>query len=202
MEHDPLDILDRTGMTDWRPYSTLVDTQAKISSAVGAPVDDPSTFRSLASALLYLTFTRLDISYVVQRVCLHMHDPREPHLAVVMRILRYLCGALDFGLLFWRSSSIELVVYTDVDWAGYSNTQHSTAGYVVFLRSNLVSWSSKRQPVVSRSSAKTEYRAMANGVAEASWLRQLLLELHQLLHRSTLVYCNNVSVVYLSTIPH
>jgi hypothetical protein len=64
-----------------------------------------------------------------------------------------------------------------------------------------VSWSSKRQPVVSRSSAEVEYRAVANGVAEAAWLRQLLAELHSTLSRSTLVYCDNVSAVYLSTNP-
>ena len=70
-----------------------------------------------------------------------------------------------------------------------------------FLGGNLVSWSSKRQPVVSRSSAEAEYRAVANGVAEASWLRQLLAELHSPLAKSTLVYCDNVSAVYLSTNP-
>jgi hypothetical protein len=76
-----------------------------------------------------------------------------------------------------------------------------TSGYVVFLGGNLISWSSKRQPVISRSSAKAEYRAVANGVAEASWLRQLLAELHSPLAKSTLVYCDNVSAVYLSTNP-
>jgi hypothetical protein len=71
----------------------------------------------------------------------------------------------------------------------------------VFLDANLVSWSSKRQNVVSRSSAEAEYRAMTNGVAEACWLRQLLVELHSPLSRATLVYCNNVNVDYLSTNP-
>jgi hypothetical protein len=71
----------------------------------------------------------------------------------------------------------------------------------VFLGTNLVSWSSKRRNVVSRSSAEAEYRAMANGVAEACWLRQLLQELHAPLTKSTLVYCDNISAVYLSTNP-
>jgi hypothetical protein len=71
----------------------------------------------------------------------------------------------------------------------------------VFLGDNLVSWSAKRQTVVSRSSAEAEYRAVANGVAEATWLRQLLLELQAPLSRCTLVYCDNISVVYLSNNP-
>jgi hypothetical protein len=127
-----------------------------------------------------------------------MHDPREPHLAAIKRLLRYLRGTVDYGLLLHRSTSSELVVYTDADWVGCPDTRRSTSGYTVFLGGNLVSWSSKRQPVVSRSSAEAEYRAVANGVAEAAWLRQLLTELHSPLSRSTLVYCDNVSAVYLS----
>jgi hypothetical protein len=130
-----------------------------------------------------------------------MNDPREPHLTTLKRLLRYLCGTVDYGLLLHRSSSAELVVYTNADWAGCLDTRRFTSGYAVFLGGNLVSWSSKRQPVVSRSSAEAEYRAVANGVAEASWLRQLLAELHTPLSRSTLIYCDNVSAVYLSTNP-
>jgi hypothetical protein len=130
-----------------------------------------------------------------------MHDPREPHLTALKRLIRYLRGTVDYGLLLHRSSSAELVVYIDADWVGCPDTRRSTSGYAVFLGGNLMSWSSKRQPVVSRSSAEAEYRAVANGVTEASWLRQLLADLHTPLSRSTLVYCDNVSAVYLSTNP-
>ena len=74
-----LEILERAGMCHYRPCSTLVDTSAKVSSTEGSPVADPTHYRGLAGALQYLTFTRLDISYVVQQVWLHMQDPREPH---------------------------------------------------------------------------------------------------------------------------
>src|SRR6185295_5820960 len=124
---------------------------------------------------------------------------RESHLAALKRLLRYVRGTVDLGLVLHRSSSAKLVVYTDADWTGCPDTRHSTSGYAVFLGGNLVSWSSKRQPVVSRSSAEAEYHAVANDVAEASWLRQLLTELHSPLAKSILVYCDNVSAVYLST---
>jgi hypothetical protein len=104
-------------------------------------------------------------------------------------------------LLLRRSSSFDLVVYTDVDWAVCPDTRRSTSGYVVFLGDNLIAWFAKRQTVVSRSSAKVEYRAVANGVAEATWLTQLLHELQAASSRCTLVYCDNISAVYLSTNP-
>ncbi|WVZ54515.1 hypothetical protein U9M48_005301 [Paspalum notatum var. saurae] len=195
-----LDILDRAGMSGCKPCTTLVDTQAKLSAS-GTPVADVTAYRSLVGALQYLTFTRPDITYAVQQVCLHMHDPREPHMSAVKRILRYLRGTADLGLSIGCSTTSSLTVYTDADSAGCPDTWKSTSGYAVFLGDNLISWSSKRQPTVSRSSAEAEYRAVANGVAEASWLRQLLQELHQPLRSTTLVYCDNVSAVYLSTNP-
>jgi hypothetical protein len=130
-----------------------------------------------------------------------MHDPREPHLAALKRILRYVRGTLDLGFLLQPSDSGDLIVYSDADWAGCPDTRRSTSGYDVFLGDNLVSWSSKRQNTVSRSSAEAEYRTMANDVAEATWLRQLLLELHAPPRRATLVYCDNVSAVYMSYNP-
>lgn len=196
-----VEILERAGMTDCKPCSTPVDTNAKLSSADGAPVSDPTDFHSLAGALQYLTFTRPDIAYAVQQVYLHMHDPRELHLAALKRILRYVHGTLDYSLHFHRSPTVDLVAYSDADWAGCPDTRKSTSGYAVFLGDNLVSWSSKRQTTVSRSSAEAEYRAVANAVAETCWLRQLLHELHAPPTKATLVYCDNVSAVYLSTNP-
>jgi hypothetical protein len=159
------------------------------------------TYPSLIGALPYLTFSRLDIADAVQQVCLHMHSLQEPHLATLKQILRDLCGSIDFKLLLQPSPTSELVVYTDVDWAGYPDTRRSTSGYAVFLGAKLVSWASKRQLVVSSSNAEDEYHTVASGVAKASWLRQLLQELHSPLERSTLIYYNNVSAVYMSTNP-
>ena len=115
-----LDILDRARMTECKPCSTPVDTNSKVAAAEGAPVSDATDFRSLARALQYLTFTRPDIAYAVQQVCLHMHDPREPHLAALKWILRYVQGTLHLGLLLRlillsTPTLIGLVVPTLVD---------------------------------------------------------------------------------------
>jgi hypothetical protein len=193
-----LDILKRA---DCKSCTTPVDLQVKLAGDSGPPVEDASQFRSIARALQYLTFTRPDIAYAVQQICLHMHDPREPHLTAMKRILRYLQGTPDYGILLRCSSSSDLVVYMDANWAGCPDTRRSTSGYAVFLGDNLVSWSAKRQTVVSRSSAEAEYRVVANGVAEATWLRQLLHELQTPPSQCTLVYYDNISAVYLSTNP-
>jgi hypothetical protein len=128
-----IDILEQAGMSDCKPCSTPVDTQAKLSEDDGPPVADAMSYRSLTGALQYLTFSRPDIAYAVQQVCLHMHTPREPHLTVLKRILRYLRGSLDYGLLLRPSPTSELAVYTDADWAGCPDTRRSTSGYAVFL---------------------------------------------------------------------
>lgn len=137
------EILERAGMTDCKPGTTPVDLNLKLS-ADGPPVEKSTDFRSLARALQYLTFNRPNIAYAVQQVCLHIHDPREPHLAALKHILRYIRATLDLGFIVRPSSQADLVVYSDADWAGCPNTRKSTSGYAVFPGDNLVSWSFKR----------------------------------------------------------
>ncbi|GJT85126.1 ribonuclease H-like domain-containing protein [Tanacetum coccineum] len=190
-----VEIFERAGMVNCNPSRTPVDTESKLGTT-GDVVSDPTLYRSLAGSLQYLTFTRPDISYAVQQVCLHMHDPREPHFSALKRILRYVCGTLDYGLQLFSSSTTDLVAYSDADWAGCPTTRRSTSGYCVFLGNNLLSWSAKRQPTLSRSSAEAEYRGVANAVAETCWLRNLLRELHTPLSSATLVYCDNVRFLH------
>ncbi|GKD23884.1 ribonuclease H-like domain-containing protein [Tanacetum coccineum] len=168
------ELLERAGMLTCNPCRTPVDTDSKLS-ADGDPVSDPTLYRSLAGALQYLTFTRPDISYAVQQVCLYMHDPREPHFSALKRILRYIRGTMPYGLQLFSSTTSSLVAYSDADWAG--------------------------QVTLSRSSAEAEYRGVANAVTKTCWLRNLLRELHTPLSTATLVYCDNVSAVYLSSNP-
>jgi histone deacetylase 1/2 len=195
------EILERAGMDNCKSAPSPVDTKSKLPSAEGAKVADPSAYRSLAGALQYLTITRPEIAYTVQQICLHMHDPRECHNSLIKRALRYLRGSTNLGLWLSASSSLSLRAYTDADWAGCPDTRRSTSGFCVYLGDSLVSWSSKRQAIVSRSSAEAEYRGVANAVAECIWLRQLLGELLCPIRSATLVYCDNISAVYLSANP-
>nr|GFA03140.1 ribonuclease H-like domain-containing protein [Tanacetum cinerariifolium] len=99
-------------------------------------------------------------------VCLHMHDPREPYFSALNLILRYVCCTLDYGLQLFSSFTTDLVAYSDADWVGCPTTRRLTSGYCVFLGNNLLSWSAKRQPTLSRFSVEAEYRGVANAVDE------------------------------------
>jgi hypothetical protein len=158
-------------------------------------------YHSYAGALQYMTLTRPDIAHAVQQACLYMHAPWEPHLNLVKRILRYVKGTLDFSMRLSCSPMTSLTAYSDADWAGCPDTRRSTSGYCVYHGDNLVSWSSKRQTTVSHSSAKAEYRAVAHTVAECCWICQLLGELHHPLFAATVVFCDNVSTIYMASNP-
>ncbi|KAI3668989.1 hypothetical protein L6452_40207 [Arctium lappa] len=162
-------ILNRAKMQDCKPSTTPVDTTSKLSANAGNPLPDSSLYCSLAGALQYLTFTRPDIAYAVQQVCLFMHSPREPHFNFLKRILRYLKGTSSHGLHISPSKSTNLIAYSDADWGGCPDSRRSTSGYCVFLGDNLVSWSSKRQPTISRSSAEAEYKGVANATVETGF---------------------------------
>nr|GFC76057.1 ribonuclease H-like domain-containing protein [Tanacetum cinerariifolium] len=157
------EILERVEMLNCNPCRG-VDTEKKLEPE-GSPITNPTLYRSLARALQYLTFTRPDMSYAVQQLCLYTHDPREPHLNAMKR----------------------LIAYSDADWASYPATRQSTSGYCVFLGDNLLTWSSKCQDTLSHSSAEAEYRGVTNAVAEIYWICNLFRELHTPLFTATLV---------------
>jgi hypothetical protein len=119
-------------MSECHPSATPVDTHAKLSASDGDLLPDGTEYQSLAGGLQYITLTCPDISYAVQQICLHMHAPRTSNLALVKRVLRYVCGTMDFGLHLRASSSISLMAYSDADWAGCSDSRRSTSGYCVY----------------------------------------------------------------------
>ncbi|XP_020259706.1 uncharacterized protein LOC109836255 [Asparagus officinalis] len=110
------EIVQRANLSSCKASHTPVDTKSKLSANSGPPVADPLLYRSLAGALQYLTFTRPDISYAVQQICLHMHDPREEHFSALKRIIRYVKGTAEMGLTLCKSTCSKLtatIVYCD-----------------------------------------------------------------------------------------
>ena len=193
-------ILKRVGMSLCKPVDTPLSTTEKLSLTDGAPLgpDDSVRYRSIVGALQYLTLTRPDISFAVNKVCQFLHALTLTHWSAVKRILRYVKGMLHLGLKIRRSQSTMVSGYSDADWAGCVDDRRSTGGFAVFFGPNLVSWSARKQPTVSRSSTEAEYKALANTTAEIMWIQRLLEELGVRHSPVARLWCDNVGARYLS----
>jgi hypothetical protein len=134
-----------------------MEVNLKLHQADGDLLFDPSMYRQLVGSLNYLSITRLDISFVVQQVSRFMQAPCQTHFAAVRRLLRYLKGTSGRGLFFLSENSLQLEGFSDVDWAGCADTRRSVKGWCMFLCDALISWKSKKQPRVSKSSTESEY---------------------------------------------
>ncbi|CAN6483159.1 unnamed protein product [Victoria cruziana] len=199
-----LDILKKTGMKNCKPISTPSILNHKMSSKEGISFHDPTLYRSIVGIFQYLTFTRPDIVYAVNQVSQFMHAPTDCHMEAVKRILRYLKGTIGDGLTYRHyntpSTGHHLRIYTDADWAGDPDERRSVSGYCIYIGSNLISWSSRKQRAVARSSTEAEYRAMAAGVADVTWVRHILGELHETILSSTIL-CDNQSTINIALNP-
>ena len=194
------DLLCKTDMIDAKASLTPCLPYQRLSKDDGVSFDNPTLYRSIVGALQYLTFTRPDISFAVHQVCQFMQKPMVSHFIAIKLILRYLKGTLDYGMRY-TSCSLDLTAYSDADWAGDPNDRRSTTGSIIFLGSNPISWSSKKQQTVSRSSTEAEYRALSSTAAEIDWLKQLLGFLCVDFVQPPLLLCDNLSAVALSFNP-
>ncbi|XP_019178918.1 PREDICTED: uncharacterized protein LOC109174086 [Ipomoea nil] len=163
--------------------------------------DNPTQYRRLAGALQYLTITRPDLSYAVNKLCLFMHAPTVEHWGLLKRVLRYVKGTLHYGVRFSRSSSSAIHAYSDSDWAGCSIDRKSTSGYAVFLGDNLISWVSRKQCTIARSSTEVEYMGLADVAAEVTWVVSLLHELNLHPGSPLTLWCDNLGATYLCANP-
>ena len=130
-----------------------------------------------------------------------MHTSYEEHMEAVYKILRYLKGTPGRGLIFKRSDQRRIEVYTNADWVGSVTDKRSTSGYCTFLWENLVTWRSKKQSVVARSSAEAEYRAMTQGICEIIWLKRVLEELRSPVELPMKLFCDNKAAISIANNP-
>ncbi|XP_016185165.1 uncharacterized protein LOC107626777 [Arachis ipaensis] len=193
-------LLGKVCMTGCKPCKTPLPSSLKISQFGGDRFDEPALYHSVVGSLQYLTITRPELAYVVSKLSQFMQDPLESHWKLVKRIPRYASGTIKYDLHLRKNDSLNITAYCDSDWGGDPDDKKSTGGMCVFLGRNLVSWSSKKQSLVARSSTETEYRAMADLIAELIWIKNLLSELRVTASIPT-IYCDNLSVVLLASNP-
>jgi hypothetical protein len=196
-----LDLLTETGMLGCKPIDTPIEQNHKNFHCADALSTDRGRYQRLVGKLIYLSHTRPDIAYAVNVVSQFMHDPKKPHMDAVERILRYLKSAPGKGLLFSNHGHLKVEGYTDADWAGSADDRKSTAGYFTFVGGNLVTWRSKKQQVVARSSAEAEFRGMAVGICELLWIKSLLKDLGYEQEDAMKLYCDNKSAIEIAHNP-
>ncbi|RVW47126.1 Retrovirus-related Pol polyprotein from transposon RE1 [Vitis vinifera] len=196
-----LDLLNETGMLGCKPAETPMDTTVKLEESDGSAPVDKGRYQRLVGKLIYLSHTRPDIGFSVSVVSQFMNNPIEKHMTAVIRILRYLKMTPGKGLFFQRTTKKEIEIFSDADWAGSVTDRRLTSGYCSFVWGNLVTWRSKKQSVVARSSAEAEFRAMAQGICEGIWLNRLLEELRVPLKHPMVLYCDNQAAISIAKNP-
>ncbi|XP_019173489.1 PREDICTED: uncharacterized protein LOC109169046 [Ipomoea nil] len=195
------ELLRRAGMESCKPLATPASPSTQAASHDSDAFEDPTPYRQLVGSLMYLLITRPDLAYSVNRLCQFMHNPAQGYWGALKRVFRYVKGSLDIGLRITPSVVPVLHAFSDSDWVGCSVDQKSTGGYAVFLGPNLLSWVSRKQRTVARSSTEAEYKALANVAAEVTWIQSLLRDLGLLLAAVPVLWCDNLGATYLCSNP-
>ncbi|KAL0846098.1 hypothetical protein Bca101_019344 [Brassica carinata] len=193
-----LDLLTETGLLGSKLSSIPMDPSIKLSLEDGELLSDVEAYRRLIGKLLYLTFTRPDITFAVHKLCQYTSAPRAPHLLAAYKVLRYLKGTIGQGLFYPSQSDLKLSAFADADWSGCPDTRRSVSGFCMFVGPALISWKSNKQEVVSNSSAESEYRAMSDAVREMLWFRNLLEDFWLDISEAAPLYCDNTAALHIA----
>ena len=190
-------------MAECKPCVTPMEERLKLMKASIATKVDATLYRSIISGLHYLVHTRLDIAFTVGYVSCFMEDLREDHWAIVKRLLRYVKGTVDQGIIFLKTggSRLQLTVFSDAEMAGDIDGRWSTFGMLVFLESAPISWLSLKQKVVELSTCEAEYVAAATAACQVVWLRRLLGELTGVEAHPPTLMVDNQSAIALAKNP-
>lgn len=194
-------LLSKASMSNCEPVATPMVSSSHLSAFGGEKFTHAQLYRSIVGALQYVCITRTDLSFCVNKVCQFMHASLVSHRVAVKRILRYLKGTSTTGLFISKSANQNLVAYSDADWASNVDDRKSTSGFCIFMGSNLVSWSAKKQATLARSSTDAEYHSASSAAAELVWLQNLIGELKVDGSQVPVLWCNNLSSIALINNP-
>jgi hypothetical protein len=193
-----VDIIKRFRMEECNPAETPIPLGTKLIKKDEGPTVDSTLYKSLVRSLLYLTTTRPNIMYATSLVSRFMESPKDSHWKMAKQVLRYVAGTLNFGLWYTKSDSNQLSGYTDGDFAGNLDDRKSTSGHAFNLVMNLISWASKKQPIVLISSAEAEYVAATSASCQVVWLRRILKDMSLTENDPTPIFCDNTLAIVLS----
>lgn len=194
------DLLNKASMGQCKLPTPMITTLI-LSAYKGTLYENPQQYRSFVGALQYVTITRPELAYSVNNLCQFMHKPLDTHWKAAKKVLQYLQHTSSRGLQIRKSSSLQLTTYSDADWASCPDDRKSTLGFCIYLGPNLLSWSTKKQHVVSRSSTEAEYRSLATASAELCWFRSLFSELRLPQLHAPILCCDNLSTIALAKNP-
>ena len=161
---------------------------------------DPSLYKSMIDSLLYLTASRLNISYSVGVCARCQANPKESHMTALKRIIKYVKTTAEFGVWYSKDTSDVLAGYFDADWAGNVNDRKSTLGGCFYMGNNLVSWITKKQNSISLSTVEAEYIATGSCCTQLLWMQKLLHD-YGICQEHLTVYCDNTNVINISKNP-
>ena len=195
------DLLANTSMSGAKYVSTPLSTTQSLQLIDGTAAVDNFEFRRIISSLQYLSLTRPDISFAVNKLSQFMHKPTTNHWTTTKRLLHYLKQTIFHGIQIHKGGLPILRTYSDADWAGNVDNRTTTSAYISFLGSNPISWSSKKQRAVARSTTEAEYWALANAASKTMWLSTLLKELAFPVTESPQLLCDNLGATHLSFNP-
>ncbi|KAL6565862.1 hypothetical protein OROHE_004917 [Orobanche hederae] len=196
-----LDIITEAGLLGAKPATFPIEQNHKLGLATGAKLTDKESYRRLVGRLVYLSVTRPDLAYSVHILSQFMQEPRQEHWDAALRVVRYLKGTPGQGILLSADCDLSLQGWCDSDWASCPLTRRSLTGWLVFLGQSPISWKTKKQHTVSKSSAEAEYRAMAAITCELKWLKGLLLSLGVHHSKAIPLFCDSQSALHIARNP-
>jgi hypothetical protein len=195
------DLIAQSGITDNRIAATPMDLHLQLRPTDGNPLQDPSHYGHIVVSLVYLTVTRPDIAHAVHILSQFVSAPTSVHFGHLLRVLRYLRGTSSQCLLYPRGNPLHPHAYSDSTWASDPTYRRSVSGYCILLGSSPLTWKSKKQAAVSRSSTEAELRALATTTAEIIWLRWLLAEFGVSCDTPTPLLCDNTGAIQIANDP-